>query len=427
VRGSGAGVVAIAVLTASAFGPYISIEGVRTEQIAVYTICVGLTVGCRWLRMRPTGPGLAVAALLAAQAGVALIGAVWPVVNESGFPTGDIAAGLDNLLLPLAVLATVWMLATDAGRVEPMIRTVCVVVIIAMCVNAVVGAASVAYDPPWLAAWWDNTGDEAVAVRAAQMGRHSGVFNQPAEAGQMYSVALLAAIHLLSARPVLLASVLSILIVGGTLAVSKIFLFVGLPVAVWQLVRISQRRARRLIALAAMVAGLLVSLHVLGPSWSGEAFLARLFTLDIDTAGAVRLYTAGRFGPDTPLAVTVESVLRSSPWFGFGAAGLAVAYDNAFVAALVVGGVLGVAIQALMVVALVWAWWSRRCVVEAARHRFGAGLLVVLVGASIGLPAFTANRVATVMWLLLGLALLVNDHPSRRAERSGSGSIRIAA
>jgi hypothetical protein len=403
------GVVAIAALTAAAFGPYIWIQGVRTEQIAVYATCLALAVGGRWLHMRPTGSGLAVAALLAAQVGIALIGAIWPVVNGSGFPVGHIAAGLDNLLLPLAVVFTVWMFATDPGSIEPMIRAVCVVVIVAMCVNAFIGASSVAFDTPWLAVWWDNTGDEAVAVRAAQMGRHSGVFNQPAEAGQMYSIALLAAIHLLAARPLLLAAALSTLIVGGTLAVSKIFLFVGIPVAVWQLVRISERRARRLIAMTAVVVGLLVSLHVLGPSWSGEVFLARLFTFDLDTTGAVQLYTAGRFGPDTPLAVIVESVLRSSPWFGYGAAGLAVAYDNAFVAALVVGGVLGAAVQALIVVVLVRAWWSRRRDVDPARHRLGSGLLVVLVGASIGLPAFTANRVATVTWLLLGLVLLVND------------------
>ena len=36
----------------------------------------------------------------------------------------------------------------------------------------------------------------------------------------------------------------------------------------------------------------------------------------------------------------------------------------------------------------------------------GGGLVLVAIGASMGVPALTANRVATVIWVLLTMALL---------------------
>jgi hypothetical protein len=412
----------IGILTLAAFGPYTQIEGVRTEQIAVYGMCAVLVLACRWRYIAPTGPGIAVAGLIAVHVVVGLVGAVWPVHNTTGMGAGSAAAGIDRLLLPLAVLAVAWMLA--GGRVDAarMVRVVLVIVTAAMCANSAFGVMAVAHDlTSWLATWWDNTGDEAVAVRAAQLGRYSGIFNQPAEAGQMYSIAMLGAIHLLYRRPLLLSVTMSILMIGGTLTVSKIFLLVGLPVVIWQLVRITEGRVRRLATIAMVVGVGAVLLANVGASWSGAPFMARLFAFDNDARGAVNLYTAGRFGGDTPLWATTTAVLDSSPFFGFGAAGLAVPYDNAMVEALVTGGLVGAVCHVLLFAALIWAWRLRRREMDSTDFQLTAGLLVVLAGASIGLPALTANRVATITWLLLGLLLLTDQATRRDSLRPSPG------
>ena len=78
------------------------------------------------------------------------------------------------------------------------------------------------------------------------------------------------------------------------------------------------------------------------------------------------------------------------------------AYDNGWVEALVVGGLAGAAIYSLVLGYLLAAW--RRSPDGPATDLLG-GLALLLLGASVGLPALTANRVATIAWILIVLLL----------------------
>lgn len=391
----------------AAFGPYVGLPGVRTEQVAVYTLCgLGLAFFC-WLHLRPPVAGVVVCTLLALQVGLAAFGAWSPPSGLPAFVRGDLTAGVDNLLLPLAVIALAWMAAGSGRHVHRVLEAAAATLVVLACGNAVLATASIGGDlVGFLGAFWsDGPASGSVAARAAELGRYSGIFNQPAEAGQMYSMALLAALWLFRVRPARLAVAAVVITVGGILTVSKIFLLVGLPVAAWQILAVSTGRQRRLAATAAVLAAGFGAAR-LGwlPTWAGTDYLLRL--VDGGDRGAVDLYTAGRLGGQSTLRSVAESVLASSPWFGFGASGLTVAYDNGWVEALVVAGLFGAATYTAVLAVLAAAWWRRRTVVDKAWSRFSGGLVLVLVGASMGLPALTANRVATVSWLLVTLLLL---------------------
>lgn len=408
----------VAVLTAAAFGPYTSFPGVRTEQIAVYSTAV-LCVAT-WLshRPRPTRAALLVGALLATEIAIAVVGGLLPPYNSSHYATGSFMAGMDNMMLPLAVLVVVVTLTSRGADSARLLRVVAVVLVAAMCFNSLLALASINHDMTGvLSAFWDNQHPGGVfgGQHAANSGRYVGLINEPAEAGELYACGLLAAIYLLRARAGWLAATSALMIMGGVLAISKTFLFVGLPVAGWQLLRAFAQRPGRVVPLALAV-GAGLPLLLSGTGWAGAATLQGLLT----GGGGATLYTAGRFGEDSTLAPVVHAVLSASPWFGFGAPGIVVALDNGWVEALTVAGICGAILYTLILGTMAATWIRRHRDWTPERSRFAGGLVLVLIGASTGLPALTVNRVATVVWLLAGL-LLFSRSEQGQESRGGRG------
>lgn len=400
---------ATALLIVASFGPYMWLPGLRTEQAAVYGLCgLGLAL-CLWLKARPAGVGAAVALLWAVHLLVAAAGALQPSPAPPGFGLGSVAAGFDNAALPLAVMLTIWMLVGDGGGGERLLRVACGTLVFAACVNAALAIWSINSDITWLLRpFWGGGDGLSVAERSQLGGRYAGIFNQPAEAGAMYSMALLAAIWLNRDRSGRLAVTAACIVIGGIVAASKNFLLIGLPIGAWQMLRLSTGRQRRLVGLACVVVVVVAATQFgIGTEWAGGRMITNMLHPDSNGYGAADLYTAGRFSERSRVWPAVEAILAASPWFGFGAGGLLVAYDTAWLEALAVSGLIGVLAYTGVLLLLVVAWWRLRPVADKPRSQFAGGLIVVLVGASFGLPALTANRVATVAWLLVTLLLLV--------------------
>ena len=420
--------VILAVIAAS-FGPYTPLPGVRTEQLAVYGVfAVGL-LRAQWMRVRLAATALALAVLLLFQVLLILVGAVAPTSGVPAFGPGNVMAGLDNAVLPLAALAAVHMFV-DIRDARPLLRKVCRMIVCVACANALLAVWSIDHDlSPLLATFWDNDATrQSVSERAVQLGRYSGIFNQPAEAGEFYGLALIAAVYRYRDEAWKLATTCALVTVGGLLTVSKVFILVGLPVGAWQLLRTCRRRPAQVATLAAVVMAIAVSSAAgLVPRWKGSEYLLRLLRPSDSDGGYLDLYTAGRFGDHSTLQAVVSELLGSSPWFGFGAGGVAVAYDNGWVEALAVGGLVGAATYTAILAVLAIAWTMRRAHEnDAWLSRFQGGLVLIMIGASVGLPALTANRVATIVWILVGLLSLAElaastcDSTSSHARTSAS-------
>jgi len=422
-RSSGLAALWVGVVITAVYGPYTSISGLRTEQLAVYG-SVALALPLVW-RIRPTRQTLTLSSVWTVYALVGLLGALWPITAVAYGP-GNTLAGLDNLALPLAVLllAQLW-LSRGADPIR-LLRVACGVTVVAMCINAILAVASTYLDlTPLLSQFWGNEAvdpsTETVAGLSAQLGRATGLVNQPAEAGSLYGIALLAAIYVLRDKPTRLAAAILLLVVGGVITVSKVFLLVGLPIASWQLLRLTGDRRRRI----AVVGGSLLLFAVgagqagLIDEWHGSRFLAHLWE---PAGGLLEYYTGQRLGESSYLVPIIEYVLRDSPALGMGAAGLFVPYDNGWVEALVIGGVVGAIAYSLTLLLLIHAWWMQRFVVPQAESMLGGGLVLLAMMASFGFSPLTANRVATVLWVLLALTVLAR--PAAFASRSYSISLR---
>ncbi len=399
--------------TAAVFGPYTPIEGVRTEQIAVYVTL--LVLGALHLsRIRLERHALAGAGAMTISLGTAAIGGIWPPFNETGFVQQNAWAGVDNLALPLAclLLVQIWLIL---GRQHELLRCILVTTVVAMSANALVALLATAQDlRPILSAFWTAAPGVTVAENAASMGRITGILNQPAEAGLLYGLALIGAVYVLHDRPILLGLSASALCVGGLLCASKIFLLVAFPLAVWAGMRTLMKRAARFAAVGFLcVAGGFLGYRGLLSEWQGMAFVGRLLN---PVGDVISFYTAGRIGPDGTLNPVVDSVMQTSPWVGMGVSGLAVAYDNAWVEHFVMAGVIGVLAQTAILGTMVHAAWAINRLREPALSAFSRAVTVLAVVSSVGLPVFTANRSGTVLCLVMGVAVLARPHLPHPAE-----------
>jgi hypothetical protein len=410
----------------STFGPYVT-GSARTEQIAVFASAMFILV-TGWPRMIRVSLGpapflVAWSSLVA----VMLTSTVFRPFDPGFYGSQPVSHGLSAMTLPLALIVITWYWTLTADPVS-LIRAVAPIVVAGMCVNAVIEIVQLSVKKAaafsFLPHFWDafpSTG--SVAVNAASNSRYTGIFNQPAEAGIAYGVALLALIWLARHRawkPLAVNCAAVLLLTGGVLTVSKVFLLCALPVAVLTVLRGTARIRTMVTAAASGGAFWLAGTVGLLPAWAGGVTIAGLVS---PGASLTTHYTGGRYGAGGTLAPVTADVLRAGPLAGFGAGGLGPAYDSLWQEVLVVSGVLGVIFTAALFVMLAWRLKALRTVLAREDWQLACGAAVLAAGASVGIPSLTANRAATLLWLVLGV-LITARSPGRGLVRPQPADIQ---
>lgn len=398
----------VGILAASAFGPYL-MANIRTEQLAVYG-AAALLVPLTFIRARPYLPLIVpwVGLIL-----VSLLGLIPPAASTPSHKAGTLLAGVDNLALPLVIMMLVWSIVPASSAVRAL-SVVAAIIVWSAAANGLLSMVGTQVDlSAYLRPFWSGDVGETTAERAAQLGRLSGIFNQPAEAGVVYGVAGILAVWRYTHKPKTTLLLLALISIGGMLCVSKVFILGGIPLI---LIYLWKSRAGigkvGLLFGAAVVAGG-VAQSGFFQEWTGFNYLARLIAPD-ENQGLIEFYSAGRWNGDAGMMGVFDVVLESSPVFGFGLAGIQVPYDSAWTEVMVFAGVLGAFL--LCVVYLVIFRMARRL---AARdlNLMATFLALFLAGASLGIPSLTVNRASTIVWVVLALLCMMVVKPNPMAAR----------
>jgi len=431
-------VILIALLVA-AFGPYLVPSiGLRTDHIIIYGMAAVLFVrtllSTRPIRVVP--PSLAIVAilccvllwtLLATASGAAI----------AGRSTIQIIADAENYTQPIAIVAVVMMATagmTIAAR-QRLLASVAMVTCVLAVANAGVALATIKIDTWPLVQHFvgirGNAQTDAGTVwqRAAQLGRYTGLFDQPLEAGLAYSIAGLSWIYAVAVmrkttvlRWVLLVGV----IVGGVLTVSKIFVIGGVVTMI--MYALLSRARRIIIGWRALVAGGLatgIGAFVVG-QWQGINRLLRLFdTGDVDAGGLLAKYTARRFGDEAFTVVTLfRRTYEESPiyGFGFGARG-GLPIDNGYLEFFFQGGAVALGLYCIILLIMLAAA-IRGLRGGSEEGKLLAALWILTTGAAFGGPVFTANRSSVIFWIVVTLGISI---AWRRAGDRGSRAVAMVA
>ncbi len=394
-----------AAVTLSAFGPYIG-DG-RLEQAVVFGSAAWVLVtGWPWM-MRARAPSLWPLILLAAIEGVIVIGTVSRPFDPKFLGSQPASHGLAYFPVPLALVIVTWYWTLTVPAAE-LVVIVARVIVAAMSVNAAIAFAQMASGNitvlSFLPRFWDAAQATTGAAGIAGNGRFTGIFTLPAEAGLAYGLGLFCVIFLAqrgARRRALLDCCAAVMVTGGALSISKVFLLGALPLAAVMVLR-GRRRVRVALGtvLAIAVFWLLARAGVL-PSWQQGSARARSLL-----SPAVSLWTGGRYGGSAPsLTFPAADVLHASPWYGFGAGGLNVPYDSQWLEVLALAGMAGVILTALLLAVLGWRWLGLRDTLSRPEWLLAGASLALAAGASLGLPSLTTDRAGTMLWLIIGLLI----------------------
>lgn len=396
----------IGLMCVGAFGPYV-IGSIRTEQAIVYSSFVlGVIAGLANLLRQLRGASLILIGSWSLIIMVATVGAMTSGGAATLWRQGSALGGLDNLLLPMAAFAVT--LATvkrnSASRSLLQIGAIIVWLTVGNALVAIVSSVA-PLDAILRPFWSQESATTTVAENAQQLGRFSGIFGQPAEAGLVYGIAGLIAVLVYNRRAGVLIPVLAAIFSGGALCVSKVFLIVGAPLIlgfVWA----SYRLVGRLLALGAAL-GTIAIIWYSGflQEWHGFGYLVRLIEVP-NGMSLLEFYTAGRWNGGSPMSSVIRVVMSNSPLSGYGLGGLQVAYDSAWTEMLVLGGVLGIIGFAFT---LVVQFHITRRILDDRVRLFASLFWVLIVGASFGIPSLTANRVSTIAWVIFALLSIMPD------------------
>jgi thiol:disulfide interchange protein len=93
----------------------------------------------------------------------------------------------------------------------------------------------------------------------------------------------------------------------------------------------------------------------------------------------------------------------------------------------VLAGLAGVILVAVVLLMLAFRLWCLRGITEPAEWNLAGAVLMLAIGASLGMPSLTANRAVTLLWLVLGIFIAaqsagssVSRPPHRRAPATPS-------
>jgi hypothetical protein len=408
-------------LIASSFGPYVFKGlGVRLEQVIIYAllplVLVLLLAGRQsFLCYKP------VAKVLAILVFVTLWTLLVTTLAGRYESVTKAISHFEHYLRPIAVLLLVSVMVKlrTASEAQALFNRSLILLIWMLCLNTTLSICSVFLGLSWVTDYFvasPGASGSSVAELAASNGRFSGVFDQPAEAGIAYSLGLFSWAYLrrTNSKVILLDYVaLTLILVGGALSVSKVFVIGGilLFLAYWNpLKRPAQLlnwRSTFLVVIASTSLGALLS------TWKGLDFLLRLFMPGDQSVNMVALYTAGRFGKDETLVKELfAQTIAESPFYGMGFAANTT-LDNAYAEFFVQGGLIGLlAYISLLIVIGTTAFFQPGLSKED--RRFLGVLVLFITAAGMGMPIVTANRVSSILWVLVFLVFFV-AYQRRRA------------
>jgi hypothetical protein len=412
-----------------AVGPNVTLlASLRTEHFLIYGLALAMLFGAGKRRASSSVPPLAPFMALLLGSTVVLAATVASVSRPAFLPAGMMVAGIDNSLMPAAAWLSATWLCTRSPNIQTIARRLCLGIATVGAFNGLFAVVAIYVDTSGVTRWFvpNNPSGTSVAANAATLGRHSGLLNQPLEAGALAALACFSALWLFRERQVSGRLALALgagAALGGVVSVSKVFLAAGMPILVILIFAAVPRglRARTVFSFLTVTALSVALLNrFLLSDWAGTQFLLVLLSPG-NNRGALSTYSGGRLQSDSQYLRSFGEILDSSPWVGFGFSGINAPYDSLWLEQLAMGGILACVAAGAFFVA--YGTSVARAPSTYGPDRLHAwALLVFSVGASIGSPILTANRSGSLVVVLMAIlaALLRRDRTPERAERTSA-------
>jgi hypothetical protein len=249
---------------------------------------------------------------------------------------------------------------------------------------------------------WTQQQEGSVWSNAFDVGRYTGVFNQPIEAGIFYSLCLIGAVHAYrygKMNRIALLLAMALIIFGGSASLSKNFIVLGAACAVGYAF-MNKLLSRWLMVILSIP---IIAVAPIGLERVNINYIASIRDLYLDQ-GLIGALSAGRFGTEGgSVALLFESLMETGDgWTGRGL-GSQLPLDSGYLEYFYQGGILSLAGYLMALATLSLYGWKNRA------HRDGQLLLVLMAYiwlSSAGGPTITASRTGIILLILISACLV---------------------
>lgn len=395
----------LSILLISAMGPYVLPQmGIRVEHFVMYPMLVFFSVKSN-LALLFGAKQRHVFIIVGLFLFLLLVFLANTYASDFHPPIYKVLADVDNYTQPICLILITNYCLRRLSRDElySILANVIKTIILLLSINTVLAISSVFYGI-WFLKYFNVAGEISggwtVLESAATMGRFTGIFNQPFEAGVAYGIGLISIIFMFMVenklssrliRPAYLILGFVLVMVGGVLSVSKVFFPLSIAISLVFFLAGSRRFlkvALRQLLLAILIISAIT--YVLLDAWDGSAYFLRLVNFE-QGADLVELYSAGRFASSAGgTSVVTDHLTDSNLLLGYGLGSIQTP-DNGYLEVLYFGGAVGVLIYIALLFTLFY--YSIK-----GLHRqpflawYMTSLIVFVAVAGLGAPIFGINR-----------------------------------
>lgn len=376
-------------LLCAALGPYLT-AGLRFDHVAI--LLLGAVSVLLVLLMRATVP-IRFQILIT----ILLVGAVITMISDSivapKYRLASYTSGIGRMLLPAVImLICAFLLAKKRALDEAHAKYYFSVIVWVAALSGFITVLSLFLDLSWIESFYSVGGEAGVWSQAKSLGRYTGLFNQPLEAGVFYSTALFVVVFITHSSVKVnwnKTFFLVLIVAGGALSLSKNFMVVGSVLSLYLLYSLSKKVFFRTLVVA-LFAIFLIGLAFLTFSEDSLYFIESLIDI-YENDGLMSAMTAGRFGgfegEKTDVEILFSRLFDISPLTGFGV-NTQLPLDNGYLEYGYQGGIFAMMSNVMFFVVLLF--YSLRSVSDYSKLLFVLAIYGLI--ASMGGPVITANR-----------------------------------
>jgi hypothetical protein len=395
------------IILVSAFLPYISpTSGIKGDNLVVYSMLF-FALSTLLIRQKiMVNKYLSNVLLIWLAAFIFLLSRT---ILGGGYINGySFVAEIKNFSQPLAIIFIFLMLfyKISSETIDIILKKVSLLLVFLLSINTLWTFLGMSIDLFYINKYFVRE----TALNAAGNSRFSGIFNQPMEAGISYSIGLSSWMYLVSKKYISVnmkyVTILILLLVGGILSVSKIFIFGGIGIFVANFIfrkQILKKSKKLLVWLPILIPFTIIYLK----NWEGVTYLNRLFLLEnYQRYGFLYLISAGRYGGEVSQQETYfNRVWNNSPLIGEGM-GSQVIYDSAFFHFFSSGGIFALCMYILLIIYfLVTSIQSLLRKYSKDESFFYFNIVLIILFGSFGSPILTVNRASVIVWVFVSILL----------------------
>lgn len=317
----------------------------------------------------------------------------------------SILAGTKNWLDPLIVLTIFNILLNENFKkicYENLIYKISKLMIFLLSINTLWSILTMFLDTSLINGFFWGA-DLANGSKANTMGRFSGVFIQPIEAGIIYSIGLLLFWYLLTRkRKISFGQLISFLLIisGGIFSVSKVFIFCGIPLFIVLATCFLNFSKTFKISIFIILSYIILSFY-LNMYWDGFDYFLRFFD-NTGNNSIIDLLTAGRFnGENSQQFMLISNFTSGELIFGRGF-GADITYDSLIFYLISVGGII------LLIIGITYVLFLLSKAVKNLSLKnnldvFFLAFIFLIIASNFGAPVFFLNRINLVVFLFISL------------------------